>query len=92
MSNSALLSSSAMPALDDISAFQDLKIGIEVQVDHCHMTLREVIELDEGSVIKLPRSAGDNMDVFVGDSLIGHGEVVIFDDKIGIRITDFREE
>ena len=92
MSNSALIAASAIPVLEDISGFQDLKIGIEVQVDHCLMTLREVIELDEGSVIKLARSAGDNMDVLVGDSLIGHGEVVIFDDRIGIRITDFREE
>lgn len=92
MANSALVPSSGIPALEDLSGFQDLKIGIEVQVDHCLMTLREVIELEEGSVIKLSRSAGDNMDVLIGDSLIGHGEVVIFDDKIGIRITDFREE
>lgn len=81
-----------MTALDEIQGFGDLKIDIEVQVDKKTMTLRQVLEIDASSVIKLPRSAGDNMDVMVGGSLIGHGEVVIIDDTVGIRITDFREE
>jgi flagellar motor switch protein FliN/FliY len=56
------------------------------------MTLRQILELEESSVLKLGRSAGENIDILVGGSLIGHGEVVASEDSVGIRITDFREE
>jgi len=72
--------------------FTDLDIDIEVQVDHRPLTLRQILELDNNSVVKLPRSAGENMDVFIGGSLVCHGEIVVTDERVGIRITDFREE
>ena len=56
------------------------------------MTVREILELGEGSVIKMMRSAGENIDILVGGSLVGTGEIVIIEEAVGVRITDFSEE
>lgn len=81
-----------MTAMEMIEGFSDLSIDVEVQIDKRSMTLRQILELESSSVIKLPRSAGENIDILVGGTLIGHGEVVASGDTVGIRITDFREE
>ncbi len=52
------------------------------------MMLREVVELQHGSVVELDRLAGDAVDVFVNNRLIARGEVVVVDDKFGVRITE----
>jgi flagellar motor switch protein FliN/FliY len=73
-------------------AFADLHVDVEVQVDRRLMTLKQILEIEDSSVIRLPRSAGENMDILIGGAFVGHGEVVIIDDMVGIRITDFGEE
>ena len=80
------------PFISEVEGFADLNLHIEVQIDSRMMTLRQVLELERGHVMRLARSTGENMDVLVGGSVVGHGEVVIIDDMVGIRITDFREE
>jgi flagellar motor switch protein FliN/FliY len=67
-------------------------IDVEVELDRRIMTIREVLELDDGSVIKMTRSAGENIDVLVGGTIMAYGEIVIIEDTIGVRITDFHEE
>lgn len=81
-----------MTAMEMIEGFSDLSIDVEVQIDKRSMTLRQILELESNSVIKLLRSAGENIDILVGGTLVGHGEVVASGDTVGIRITDFREE
>ena len=81
-----------MAAMETIDGFTDLRMDIEVQIDRKMMTLRQILELEDSSVLKLGRSAGENIDILVGGTLIGHGEVVASDESVGIRITDFREE
>jgi len=81
-----------MTAMEMIEGFSDLSIDVEVQIDKRSMTLRQILELENNSVIKLLRSAGENIDILVGGTLVGHGEVVASGDTVGIRITDFREE
>lgn len=81
-----------MTAMEAIEGFADLRIDVEVQIDKRPMTLRQILELETSSVIKLPRSAGENIDILVGGMSIGHGEVVASGETVGIRITDFREE
>jgi flagellar motor switch protein FliN/FliY len=56
------------------------------------MTVREILSLEKGSVIKMVRSAGENIDIYVGGTMLGSGEIVIIEDLLGIRITDFNEE
>lgn len=73
-------------------SFADLHVDVEVQVDRRQMTLKEILTIEKSAVIRLPRSAGENMDILIGGAFVGHGEVVIIDDMVGIRITDFGEE
>ena len=79
-------------ALDEIRGFEDLQIDVGVEVGRRPMSLRSILELEHGSVVKLPRPAGENMDVLVGSAFVGHGEIVVMEDIVGIRITDFGEE
>jgi len=52
------------------------------------MTLRETLELEVNEVIELSKQAGESVDIYVDNELIAKGEVVVMDDKFGVRITD----
>jgi len=55
------------------------------------MPIGAILDLKEGSVIKMTRSAVENIDILIGGTLVGYGEIVIFEDMMGVRITDFKE-
>ncbi len=65
----------------------EIPIEASVELGKTKMTLREVLELSEGSVISLDRLAGDPLDIKVGGQTVAVGEVVAVDDNYGIRIT-----
>lgn len=75
-----------------IEPLADVSLDFEVRLDERVMRLAEILELEEGHVIRLRRSAGENIDILAGGCLIASGEVVVIEDAIGVRITDFREE
>jgi flagellar motor switch protein FliN len=81
-----------MTPLQEIDEFSDLRLEVEVQLDRKPLMLRQILDLDAESVIPLPRSAGENIDVLIGGALVCYGEIVIIDDMVGVRITDFRED
>ena len=66
----------------------DIPVQVTVELGRTSMTLREVLELQEGSVIELDRLAGEPLDLKVGGQLIAQGEVVAVDDYYGLRITN----
>ncbi len=80
-----------MTALEEINHLSDVLIQVEVELDRKIMTVRDLLELGRGSVIKMPRSAGENIDIVIGGSPIGSGEIVIIEETVGVRITDFTE-
>ncbi len=53
------------------------------------MKLSEILELDEGNILEMRRSAGENIDIYVGSKLLAFGEIVIVESIMGVRITDF---
>jgi flagellar motor switch protein FliN len=67
-------------------------VEIEVQLDQRQMKLSEILALEEGSIIEMTRSAGENIDVFFGSKLAAFGEIVIIENLMGVRITDFNTE
>jgi flagellar motor switch protein FliN len=77
---------------EEIRHLADLSVDVEVELDRKVITLRELLELEAGSVLKMTRSAGENIDIRVGGTLIGFGEIVIIEDTMGFRITDFNIE
>ena len=81
-----------MTVLQQLSHLADLPVTIDIELDRRVMSMRQVLELGAGSVIKMSRSAGENIDVLVGGTLVGTGEIVIIEDTVGIRITDFVSE
>jgi flagellar motor switch protein FliN/FliY len=81
-----------MPALEEINHLSDVPVYVDIELDRKIMTAREILALEHGSVVKLPRSAGENINILVGGTLIGSAEIVIIEETVGVRITDFVEE
>lgn len=81
-----------MTPQEQIANLADITLPIEVQLGREIMTLQQVMEMEEGGVIRLQRSAGENIDILVGDALVAFGEIVVLEDYMGVRITDFNEE
>lgn len=66
----------------------ELPVTISMEIGRTQISIRNLLQLSQGSVIELDRLAGESMDVLVNDTLIAHGEVVVVNDKFGIRLTD----
>jgi flagellar motor switch protein FliN/FliY len=81
-----------MTPLEEIAPLADVPVDIEVELDRRVMLAREVLELEEGAVITTARSAGENIDIYIGGVLFGSGEIVVIENVLGVRITDFRDE
>jgi flagellar motor switch protein FliN/FliY len=79
-----------MTPLESIATIHDVPIEIEVELDRRFMKLREILELQAGSIIEMHRNAGENIDIYIGKRLVGYGEIVIIENSMGVRITDFR--
>ena len=75
--------------MDRIDGIANVPLPIEVELDRKVLSVRAILALSAGSVLKLSRSAGENIDIRVGGSLMGFGEIVILEDSTGVRITDF---
>jgi flagellar motor switch protein FliN len=74
---------------DEIALLSEVPVDIEIELDRRTMTAREVLEWEEGSVIGTGRSAGENIDIYIGGALCGSGEIVVIENALGVRITDF---
>ena len=81
-----------MTTLEQIALVGDIPVQIETELDRKIMTVRQLLELEKGCIVKMMRSAGENIDVLAGGSLLGYGEIVIIEDTVGVRITDFISE
>jgi len=66
----------------------DVPVTLSMEVGRTKVPIRNLLQLNQGSVVELDREAGEPLDVFVNGTLIAHGEVVVVNDKFGIRLTD----
>ncbi len=66
----------------------DVPVTISMEIGRTRINIRNLLQLNQGSVVELDRFAGEPMDVLVNGTLIAHGEVVVVNDKFGIRLTD----
>jgi flagellar motor switch protein FliN len=76
-------------ALEEAGGFADVPLDVAIEVDRRGMRLRDILELHTGSVIAFPKTAGDYLDIYVGGAPVAHGEVVVLEKSIGIRVTMF---
>jgi len=81
-----------MSPVQQIAEIADVPLDVGVELGRRVMTIAQILELGLESVIRMARSAGDNIDILVGGTLVGYGEIVIIEDTVGVRITDFSQE
>jgi flagellar motor switch protein FliN len=86
----ALKDESAPDARSDINmdVILDVPVTLSMEVGRTRVPIRNLLQLNQGSVVELERVAGEPLDVFVNGTLIAHGEVVVVNEKFGIRLTD----
>jgi flagellar motor switch protein FliN/FliY len=72
----------------NLDVILDIPVSISMEVGSTDISIRNLLQLNQGSVIELDRLAGEPLDVLVNGTLIAHGEVVVVNEKFGIRLTD----
>jgi flagellar motor switch protein FliN/FliY len=73
---------------ESLDILMDVPLHVSVELGRTRMPVKEVLSLQHGSVVELDRMAGEPVDVLVNDRLIARGEVVVIEDRFGIRITE----
>ena len=66
----------------------DIPVTLSMEVGRSRVSIRNLLQLSQGSVVEPDRATGEPLDVYVNGTLIAHGEVVVVNDKFGIRLTD----
>ena len=72
----------------NLDAVLDVPVTLSMEIGRTKISIRNLLQLNQGSVVELDRLAGEPLDVLVNGTLIAHGEVVVVNDKYGIRLTD----
>lgn len=72
----------------NLDVILDIPVTIAMEIGRSRISIRNLLQLNQGSVVELDRLAGEPMDVLVNGTLIAHGEVVVVNEKFGIRLTD----
>lgn len=73
---------------DKLDVILDIPVSLSMEVGRTQIPIRNLLQLTQGSVIELDRLAGEPLDVMVNGTMIAHGEVVVVNEKYGIRLTD----
>jgi len=85
----AALSENGQPGkTSNIDLLMDINLRVVVELARTQMQLRQVMDLQDGSVVELDRLAGEPVDVYINDRLFAKAEVIVVDDNFGIRITE----
>ena len=66
----------------------DIPVTLSMEVGRSRISIRNLLQLNQGSVVELERTTGEPLDVYVNGTLVAHGEVVVINEKFGIRLTD----
>ncbi len=72
----------------NLEVILDVPVTLSMEVGRTRIPIRNLLQLTQGSVVELERAAGEPLDVYVNGTLVAHGEVVVVNDKFGIRLTD----
>ncbi len=72
----------------DLEQILDIPITLSVEIGKSRLSIRNLLQLNQGSVVELDRMAGEPLDVMINGTLVAHGEIVVINEKFGIRLTD----
>ena len=83
------LTDTGSPAGDlNLDVILDVPVSLSLEVGRARIPIRNLLQLNQGSVVELDRAAGEPLDVYVNGTLIAQGEVVVVNDRFGVRLTD----
>lgn len=84
------LNNTANPDSGDVKldVILDIPVTVGMEIGRTQLSIRNLLQLNQGSIVELDRLAGEPMDVLVNGTLVAHGEVVVVNEKFGIRLTD----
>jgi flagellar motor switch protein FliN/FliY len=85
---SGVLAQAGFGAEVNLDVILDVPVTMAMEVGRTKISIRNLLQLNQGSVVELDRAAGEPLDVFVNGTLVAHGEVVVINEKFGIRLTD----
>jgi flagellar motor switch protein FliN/FliY len=83
-----LADAAATPGRQNIDLLLDVELRLTAELGQTRLTIREILELGAGSIVELNRLAGEPVDITINNTLIAKGEVVVVDEKFGIRVLD----
>ncbi|HMA12475.1 MAG TPA: flagellar motor switch protein FliN [Steroidobacteraceae bacterium] len=86
--SAAAVAEQAAPRDVNLDVILDVPVMLSLEVGRTRLPIRSLLQLNQGSVVELERAAGEPLDVFVNGTLVAHGEVVVVNDKFGIRLID----
>jgi flagellar motor switch protein FliN/FliY len=72
----------------NLDVLLDVPVTLSMEVGRARLPIRSLLQLNQGSVLELERAAGEPLDIFVNGTLIAHGEVVVINERFGVRLTD----
>src|ERR1700741_3793073 len=72
----------------NLEVILDVSVTMSMEVGRVRIPIRNLLQLNQGSVVELDRAAGEPLDVYVNGTLVAHGEVVVVNEKFGVRLTD----
>lgn len=78
------------PSANDVNldVILDVAVTLSMEVGRARIPIRNLLQLNQGSVVELERAAGEPLDVYANGTLIAHGEVVVVNERFGVRLTD----
>ena len=81
-------SSQLTTADTNLDVILDIPVTLSMEIGRTELPIQSLLQLNQGSVVELDRLSGEPMDVLINGTLIAHGEVVVINEKFGIRLTD----
>ena len=81
-----------MISSETVARYADVPVELVAELGRTTLAVREILRLQPDSLITLPRSAGESLDLCIGGACVGRGEIVVADDSLALRIGELREE
>ena len=81
----------SQPSVENLKVLENIEVELTVEVGRAEITIRDLLRLNEGSVLELDRLAGDPLDILVNGTKIARGEVVMIGERFGVRFGEVVE-
>ena len=89
--NEENIDANAQPSVENLKVLENIEVELTVEVGRAEITIRDLLRLNEGSVLELDRLAGDPLDILVNGTKIARGEVVMIGERFGVRFGEVVE-